>query len=165
MNIEYYPVLLDTNERQRAHKDSCPYVIVGSYLSFSGHGQPIREQFSSQTSASQMKTEQIHFRRWFRAFFRYNRRTRLEHLHWARLLLEGESELSGPVVPAAELYLPHAHTRVSWGRHLEPVRPVRRRIEKAARLGSVVLVQYGRNAASLSFSSISCQYWICVSCS
>lgn len=164
MNTEYYSVLIDSNERQRAHEDSCPYVIVGSYPSVSGHGQPVRVQFSSQTSATQMKTDKIHFRWWFRAFFRYNRRTRLEHLHWARLLLEGESELSSPVVAAAELYLPHAHTRVSWGRHLEPVRPVRRRIEKAARLGSVVLVQYGRNATSLVFPSFSCQYWICISC-
>lgn len=101
---------------------------------------------STQTSAIQMKTEQIHFRWWFRTFFRCNRRTRPEHLHWAELLLEGESEFSSPVVvDAAEVDLSHAHTRVSWGRrHLEPVRPVRRRIEKAARLGSVVLVQYGR---------------------
>lgn len=108
MNTEYYSVLIDTNERQRAHKDDRPFVIVGSYLSLSFHGQAISEQFSSQTSATQMKTEQIHFRRWFRAFFRYNRRTRLEHLHWARLLLEGESVLSGPVVSASR-----THTRAS----------------------------------------------------
>lgn len=60
-----------------------------------------------------------------------DRRTRPKRLLRARLLLEGESESWSPVAAAAGTF-PHAHARVSWGRHLEPVRPVRRRTEKAA---------------------------------